>query len=363
MNEDVLSTVLDAGECAREHSRLLGFAVGYLHLRAQGVPVQDVIRMAKHQQRRINLAWSGKRWQSEHDRLSRAEALDRLARENVRYDVSRFEALLPARFDGYLIRTSRRLGMEGLRQRHCVAAYHNELREGRSAIATVFVDRQRWTVQLFATGDAERPLRLGQIRTRHNGYPSKEAYERVHKTLDVGPARAPEPRETAEADRHTYMNTLRHVLPVLGRNGVQRVMVSFDGYGDDGSISDVSYDAAGAFDGRAVNVVRETVTTRFENGRWVRERARMEGSVNEAIEDLTYDYLEETGIDWYNNDGGFGELVIDVENRTVALDVNVRYTESTNELYSERDILTGEDVRDRAHAGRRHRGDDLERER
>ena len=73
--------------CQRS-SKLVGFAVGYLHLRSQGVPVHDVIRMAKSQRRRINLAWSAKRWELEHERLSRAEALDRLAAENATYDVS-----------------------------------------------------------------------------------------------------------------------------------------------------------------------------------------------------------------------------------------------------------------------------------
>ncbi len=55
-------------------------------------------------------------------------------------------------------------------------------------------------------------------------------------------------------------------------------------------------------------------------------------------------YSARMGVDWYNNDGGYGDLVINVENGTVALDVNVRYTESTNEFWSERDIITGEQI-------------------
>ena len=69
-----------------------------------------------------------------------------------------------------------------------------------------------------------------------------------------------------------------------------------------------------------------------------------QSTLNEAIDELTYDYLEETGVDWYNNDGGYGELVIDVNAGTVALEVNVRYTESTTEYSAERDIATGEDI-------------------
>jgi len=46
-----LQTILDAGDLSGEHARLLGFAVAFQHLRAQGRPV--------------NLGWSAKRWQAE----------------------------------------------------------------------------------------------------------------------------------------------------------------------------------------------------------------------------------------------------------------------------------------------------------
>ena len=51
----------------------------------------------------------------------------------------------------------------------------------------------------------------------------------------------------------------------------------------------------------------------------------------------------ETDIDWYN-DGGYGEIEIDVVEGTVRLNVNVRYVESSNEFSCERDIMTGEEV-------------------
>ena len=344
LTEDVLAVVLDAGDLANDHSKLVGFAVGYLHLRSQGVPVNDVVRMAKSQRRRINLAWSAKRWELEHERLSRAEALDRLAAESATYDVSRFEALLPARFDGYLIRTSRRLGMEGLRQRHCVASYHPQLQAGSCAIASVFIDRQRWTVQLFATGKPDMPLSIGQIKTRLNGLPTKEIRDRIHETLGLDPAIQREAAAAVHAaEDHTYMDTLRRLLPVLREHGVTRVTVSFEGSGDNGSIEDVHYKSPDAFNAEAVIVQHTTTYHRFEDGQWIRGTELTENTLNDAIENLTYDYLVETGADWCNNDGGYGELLIDVQRGTVALDVNVRYTESTNAFSSERDIATGEE--------------------
>lgn len=115
LDEESLALILDAGDLAVDPSKLVGFAVGFAFLRFRGVPVHDVIRMSKAQGRPVNLSWSARRWKEQHDRLSRAEALARLAADNVSYDVSPFERRLPASFDGYLIRSSRRLGMERLR--------------------------------------------------------------------------------------------------------------------------------------------------------------------------------------------------------------------------------------------------------
>lgn len=340
---DALS-VLDAGDLAGEHGRLLAFAVAYLHMRSQGVPVHDVIAMANDQKRRVNLGWSAKRWKAEHERLSRAQALMRLAGDNVTYDVSSYERFLPDQYPGYLIRSSRRLGMEGLRQRHCVASYHPQLASGQSAIISLFVARKRWTVQLSQTGEAETPLRIVQIKTRFNELPSPAVRDQIHVLLGIpAPSQTGTPSAPA-ADAHSYLDTLRRLLPLLREHAVERVIVTFDGYGDSGSIEDLHYDGPDAFDATAVRLVRRIAAAQFDDGAWVRTEEFNEGSVNEAVEELTYDYLEETGIDWYNNDGGYGELVIDIARETVSLDVNVRYTDSNNEYCAETNILTGEDV-------------------
>ena len=87
-----------------------------------------------------------------------------------------------------------------------------------------------------------------------------------------------------------------------------------------------------------------SVTRRFADGQWISERENCAKSVYEAIEEITYDYLDETGVDWYNNDGGFGDLVIDVDNGTIALDVSTRFTQSETAFASERDIASGDDL-------------------
>lgn len=72
----IVDDVLAARELAGETARLLGFAVSYLSLQRQGVPVRDVIAMARAQRCRINLSWSGARWRAEHDRLTSGGAVE-----------------------------------------------------------------------------------------------------------------------------------------------------------------------------------------------------------------------------------------------------------------------------------------------
>ena len=342
IDDDVVSTVLDAGELGGESHMLIAFTVGLLYLKSQKVPVEDVIRMAKLQHRKINLSWSANRWQQEHNRLSRAEALARLAEENVAYDVTPFEVLLPSRFNGYLIRTSRRLGMEGLRQRHCIASYHSQLTAGTCAITSVFVNRQRWTVQIVATGKTDAPLRISQIRTRRNELPSTHIRDDIYQMHGVEKDGTRDVAGPDFAKEHTYLENLRKVLPVLREHGIKEATVAFDGSGDSGSIGSLEYDVE-EFDG-TVEVDVLSTESQFDEvgGSWVRSRGISRKSLNDAIHDLTYDYLEEADVDWYNEDGGYGELVINVVEGTVSLDVKVRVVESEGAFYQERDITTDE---------------------
>ena len=145
-------------------------------------------------------------------------------------------------------------------------------------------------------------------------------------------------RRSAE---RTYMENLRRVLPVLRQHGVVTVHVGFDGGGDSGSIHTVCYDPDD-FDGKTVQVDVAAITSRHEAGGWVSSRQVSLEPVDEAIEVLTYDYLEETDVDWYNDDGGYGELEINVDDGSVSLEVNVNYTESNKEFDEHRDIESGE---------------------
>lgn len=343
LSEDVVCIILDAGELATNPAKLLGFAIGYLHLRQQGIPVHDVIAMAKKERRRINLAWSPARWKEEHDRLSRLEALKRLSEDLTCYDMSAIRQLLPASIPGYVIATSRRLGMEGLRQRHCVASYDQRIREGGCAIAAIFIDKKRWTVELQLTGDPKTPLRIAQIKTRLNAHPPASIRQQIHDALAI-PLQIASPPELAPDDGdRLYMENLRRILPLLRQHDIHRVAVYFEGSGDSGSIQDIAYspEPAGI---RQVACEHLHTSSSFESGVWCRAVELQQATLGEVIEAITYDYLEETGVDWYNNDGGYGDLIIDVQAGTVSMDVSVRVTESCTEFSGLKDIATGEAV-------------------
>jgi hypothetical protein len=337
---EVVAQILDAGELAGESEKLLGFAVAYLHLSAQGVPMHDVIRMAKSQKRSLNLLWSAARWRDEHDRLSRAETLRRLAEQNAQYDLSRFDPLMPPHFNGYLIRSSRRLGMEGLRQRHCVASYHGLIKAGECAIASVFLNHQRWTVELGATGDAARPLRVRQIKTRFNGNPSNTVRAQIRAlfgdSFEDGASRM-------SARPHAYRENLRRVLPVLREQGIQTVLVTFDGSGDEGSIDEAQFTPPLASQTTATVEVAEIMMVMGPDG-WKSEKQLIRRGLTEAVNLLAEDFIEETGIDWSDQDGGFGELNIDVEAGTVSLEISTRFTDSLTAYETTRDIVSGAEL-------------------
>lgn len=345
LSEEIVDTILDAGELSGDTSRLIAFAAAYLYLRTQEIPVHHVIAMAKSQKRRINLAWSPNRWADEHDKLSRAEALAKLSGENVTYNVTAYEALLPKRFPGYLIRTSRRLGMEGLRQRHCVASYDARIRAGSCAIAAIFIDKQRWTVELKITKNPDAPLAIFQIKGRHNTHPTPEIRVQIHRVLGVEPPAQFEPGLAPTEQARLYIENLRCVLPILQTHNVPSVEVSFDGSGDSGSIHTIWYSSSELTATVGALPVRIIINERYlDDGDWKSRTAFKQTSLNDAIESLTYDFLDTTGVDWYNNDGGFGTLEIDVPNGTVSLEIDTRYTQSNLEFSQELDIATGDAI-------------------
>ena len=255
--------------------------------------------------------------------------------------VERYERHLPAKWPGYLIKSSRRLGMEGLRQRHCVAAYHRSVKNGHCAIATVFVHRTRWTVELRWTGLEDRPLAITQIRSRRNQAPPAEVREMIHERMDI--PRPPQAKQGVAGNArepNRFMENLRRVLPVLRQHGIEHVWVSFAGGGDSGQIDDVEFSPR--LTDEALTAPCHRTESAWIGGEWRRANGVEDVPLKAAIEDITYDYLEATGVDWYNNDGGQGTLSIGVEAGTVDMDLSTNLR--TSQVGERTDIMSGEEI-------------------
>ena len=125
------------------------------------------------------------------------------------------------------------------------------------------------------------------------------------------------------------MENLRRVLPVLRQHGIDKVTVSFNGEGDSGSIEDILYEPRGNEEAvKALPVEHISTSSFFDDGQWRRHATPEQSTLNEAIDALTYDYLEETNVDWYNNDGGGGEFTIDFRSQCIEAYIDCHYTES-----------------------------------
>ncbi|MDD2875674.1 MAG: hypothetical protein PHT60_00430 [Acidiphilium sp.] len=134
-------------------------------------------------------------------------------------------------------------------------------------------------------------------------------------------------KAAAQAKLEAELFTLNKaaLLNALALAGVTRVVVSFDGYGDSGQIENVEAragDDAVTMPGAAIEMA-EAVWDQTEP-------KRSSISIAEAVERLAYDVLEKTHCGWENNDGAYGDVIFDVEEETITLDYNERYTASEN---------------------------------
>lgn len=119
------------------------------------------------------------------------------------------------------------------------------------------------------------------------------------------------------------------LLNALEPIGITSIVVTFDGYGDSGQIESVEARTAEG------EVAIPDTTIEFDATVWGRsEPARSTVTIATALESLAYDVLERMHCGWENNDGAYGDIVVDVVNRTIALDYNARYTASENYTHS-----------------------------
>lgn len=116
------------------------------------------------------------------------------------------------------------------------------------------------------------------------------------------------------------------LLDFLAANGVSKLEVSFDGSGDEGSTTDTLVYVKSE-DGLVLddeNNVLELDYTKPVG----EDEDEITSKLSSYLDDLTYDLLEQNHSGWENNDGGYGELVIDVIERKIKLQMHERVVET-----------------------------------
>ena len=114
------------------------------------------------------------------------------------------------------------------------------------------------------------------------------------------------------------------LFQALSDVGIHTVVVSFDGYGDEGQIESVV-----ARDVDGVEVANPLVDLT------VKEVAFDDCAIIETlmpprdlIETMAYKFLEQTHRGWENGDGACGEFTFDVAEQSITLEYNERYIET-----------------------------------
>jgi hypothetical protein len=115
------------------------------------------------------------------------------------------------------------------------------------------------------------------------------------------------------------------LFEALASAGVTMVLVRFDGYGDSGQIESIEA-KVGENPVDLPDAQVEIAKVCWGSS----EIERSAFSIRDAIEQLAYDFLEETHDGWENNEGAYGEFTFDVAKRTITLDYNERISDAVH---------------------------------
>jgi len=118
------------------------------------------------------------------------------------------------------------------------------------------------------------------------------------------------------------------VFDSLAAACLTRITVEFDGEGDSGQINEIL-----SYAGEAPAGLPSTSLKLHRAPQSGGDLRTAEADLRDAIETLCYDYLTQSHDGWENNDGAYGTFEFDVPNRTVHLDVDERFTDTTNSTH------------------------------
>jgi hypothetical protein len=134
-------------------------------------------------------------------------------------------------------------------------------------------------------------------------------------------------RWAAHAQRAAELHPVNKasLFAALAAADITRVTVRFDGSGDSGQIEDIEVLAG------EEAIALPTTTVEIAMPDYHQEVPEiLSQPLRDAIETLSYAFLQETHAGWENNEGGYGDFVFDVAAGTITLDYNERIETSEN---------------------------------
>lgn len=351
LTTNMTNVALDAADVATRPRDVLPFMVAQHALRARQVSVKEIFALAKRFGQRINLLGPAEEWRKIQDRLWLAVQVTEHTDREV-YDVAAVEALLPSRWPGYLIRTSKRWGMVRLRL-HLVHAwrFYSELKND-GALATVFVNGRRWGLVLGADGTGDEPaLRIRRIFTNDERGPTEAERLAVYEALGLTPRSHAVPcRAAHKVDPRLdplYRVNLRRLLPVLRSLEVARVSVAetADWQRREENTIDVVGVSGERINGAIQNETLSAEVEKYEglDDGWVFTRFPREMTVPHAIERIIGDYSDDTGVNWLDFRNGSQKVEIDAARGTVEMTLRTRAT-GRPAFHRHIDIETGQEA-------------------
>jgi len=119
------------------------------------------------------------------------------------------------------------------------------------------------------------------------------------------------------------------LLSTLAIHRVACVTVEFSGHGDSGSIQNIYCRGGENNTLDNVKIPWSTKSSQFVDGAWEVQTTESLMTLRNVIKSVTYDALESSNLDWYNNDGGQGQFVIDFDGPdgvNISLEVGINHT-------------------------------------
>jgi len=225
--EDI-EAILMVGRINSRPCTLLGYCAVYSAIRVDWtVPVRDSIKMAYALGRPFNITWSAQRIREEHDRLSQITTLKMMSAENRVFDVDFVARHCAKKFSGYWILTSRRLGIEGFRQKHCVARYCAEIEQKKCAIASLFINEKRWTVEVIPAKNPEEAPIIKQIQSKNGERADKEIRKAVYDEMGLD-IKAP-PKRAGDDSLDTIARLNAQIHDACHKAGIASIDINFTG--------------------------------------------------------------------------------------------------------------------------------------